>query len=155
MKACAMRRYRRVAALVMGAMLAVLVSPDIGEAQGEPQFVIIVHPSNTVVELKRGEVRDLFLRRRVVWSGSARVDPVDLAPKLPVRSQFSREVLALSTTAVTNYWMQEIFGGGKTPPPVMSTAAAAVAYVAVTPGAVAYVPRDTPLDRVRTVRIVP
>lgn len=118
-------------------------------------FVVIVHPSNPATELRRATIKDLFLKRRTEWTPAVAAEPIDLAPKLAARAQFSRDVLALSTTAVTNYWMQEIFGGGKTPPPVMSTAAAAVAFVAANPGAIAYVPAETPLDRVRVIRVIP
>ncbi|MCC6246078.1 MAG: hypothetical protein IT353_24810 [Gemmatimonadaceae bacterium] len=118
-------------------------------------FVVIVHPANPTTELKRAAIKDFFLKRRVDWTPTLAAEPIDLAPKLTARSLFSRDVLALSTTAVTNYWMQEIFEGGKTPPPVMSTAAAAVAFVAATPGAIAYVPADTPLDRVRVLKVIP
>ena len=126
-----------------------------GATSANVSFVVIVHPSNPTSELRRAAIKDLFLKRRTEWTPAVAAEPIDLAPKLAARAQFSREVLALSTTAVTNYWMQEIFGGGKTPPPVMSTAAAAVAFVAANPGAIAYVPAETPLDRVRVIKVIP
>jgi ABC-type phosphate transport system substrate-binding protein len=131
-------------------------SPGASAAAAAPNaFRVIVNPANPVTELRRAEVRDLFLKRRSHWTSSLPVAPVDLSPTMDVRSEFSREILELSTTAVTTYWMQEIFAGRAEPPRVMSTVSAVLAFVAANAGAIAYIPADTPMDGVRAVRIVP
>lgn len=118
-------------------------------------FRIIVNSANPVTELRRAEVRDFFLKRRSRWTPSLQAAPVDLSPTMDVRGVFSKEVLELSTTAVTTYWMQEIFAGRTEPPTVMSTVSAVLAFVVATPGAIAYIPADTPINGVRVVRIIP
>jgi ABC-type phosphate transport system substrate-binding protein len=128
-------------------------SPPVAAAPGA--FRIIVNATNPVTEMHRAEVRDLFLKRRGNWTPELLALPVDLSPKLDVRGAFSKEILELSTTAVTTYWMQEIFAGRTEPPSVMSSVSAVLAYVAATPGAIAYIPIDTPTSGVRVVRITP
>jgi len=138
---------------------ALVVTPAAGRdqlhAQRAAAYRIIVHPTNSVTQLRRAQIRDYFLKRRADWEPGLPAAPVDLTPKLAVRTLFSREILELSPTAVTSYWMQEIFAGSNTPPPVMSTVAAVLAYVASTPGAIGYVPGDTPTDGVRIVTVLP
>ena len=124
-------------------------------AQQAPAYRIIVHPANAVTQLRRAQIRDYFLKRRADWGPGLPAAPVDLSPRLAVRTLFSKEILELSPTAVTSYWMQEIFAGSKPPPPVMSTVAAVLAYVASTPGAIGYISGDTPTDGVRVVTVLP
>ena len=89
MMAGALRMMQRLLAPLLCVVAATAACPQWGIAQSEPQIVMIVHPSNAVMELKRADVRELFLRRRVEWNGGTRADPVDLAPKLPVRFQMT------------------------------------------------------------------
>ena len=141
--------------LVVAIELAAAGSPQVLAGQSAPGYKIIVHPSNPVTELQLSEIKDLFLKRRNEWGRSRPVFPVDLSPKVAVRTTFSDQVIGLSPRAVTNHWIQEIFAGTNTPPLVLSSVAAVVAYVAATPGAIGYVPADTPPDGVRVVKVIP
>lgn len=140
-------------ALVFGMPIMPRAVPPVAAAPGA--FLIIVNVTNPVTEMHRAEVRDLFLKRRGHWTPELLASPVDLSPKLDVRGAFSKEILELSTAAVTTYWMQEIFAGRTEPPSVMSTVSAVLAYVAATPGGIGYIPIDTPISGVRVVRIMP
>ncbi len=103
------------------------------------EFRVIVNASNPVRSLSREDVAAFFLRRRTSWPGGGAVAPVDLPAETSVRDTFSRQILHRSPSAVSAYWVQEIFAGRSEPPPVKSSDAAVVAYVSSTPGAIGYV----------------
>lgn len=121
----------------------------------QPAFIVVVHANNPVVQLRHAELSALFLRRQTTFPGGLAAVPVDLPPESSARVAFSRAVLGLSPRAVATYWLQEVFARRASPPPVRSTAAAARAFVASTPGGIAYLPPDTPLDGVRAIRVAP
>lgn len=150
-----MTTWRLALTLVLGLVMPSRPSDAPTVAAAPSAFRIIVNPANPVTELRRADVRDFFLKRRSRWTSSVPAAPVDLSPTISIRGTFSKEILGLSTTAVTTYWMQEIFAGRTEPPRVMSTVAAVLAFVATNPGAIAYIPADTPMDGVRAVRIIP
>ena len=132
-----------------------IAAPGSLAAQAARSYLVVVHPPNSVGELRRAEIKDYFLKRRSEWGPARPVMPVDLSPKLPARTAFSEEILGLSARAVTNYWIQEIFAGTKAPPVVLTTVAAMVAYVAAYPGAIGYIPSDAPAEGVKIVKVVP
>jgi ABC-type phosphate transport system substrate-binding protein len=125
------------------------------EARRSTGYLIIVHPSNPVTAMRRAEVADLFLKRRVNWSTGVSVAPVDLPSETAARQAFSREVLGKSPKAVATYWIQEIFANRATPPVVKSTPAGVVALVAETPGGIGYVPVDVATTGVNVLTVVP
>jgi hypothetical protein len=114
-------------------------------------YFIIVNQGNPVKELSREKVAAYFLKRLASWPNGATVVPVDLPPDSPARGEFSRKILLKSTSAVSAYWIQEIFAGRSEPPEVKNSEAAVISYVAATPGAIGYV---TTLPSVPTVRAI-
>lgn len=99
----------------------------------EPAYVIISH--GELRPLSRGELVDIFLLRS---RGGLPHRPVDLAMRSPVREAFSRDIHGRSPRAVSNTWAHRTFNGGQAGPPIMPEADA-LAFVASTKGAIAYV----------------
>jgi ABC-type phosphate transport system substrate-binding protein len=142
--------------LVLGVMGAAAFRGGAAQAAPPPPaYKIIVHPANPVTELTRADVAAYFLKRRFAWSTGLAVAPVDLPADTDVRRRFSQDILGRPPKAVASFWIQEIFAGRAVPPPVKSTPTAVVAYVTATPGAIGYVPADTPTTAVRVVRVTP
>jgi ABC-type phosphate transport system substrate-binding protein len=145
---------RRVALLLLGAALPFGPSAA-AQAAARSGYVIVVHASNPVAELSRQEVARFFLKRSGAWRTGLLVAPVDLPPESATRVAFSNAILGQSPKAVSTYWLQEIFARRAQPPPVRVTAAAVIAFVAANPGAIGYVPDDTPLNGVHSVTVTP
>jgi ABC-type phosphate transport system substrate-binding protein len=143
-----------VAVLLLGAALPVGRSAA-AQAGARSGYVIVVHASNPVAELSRQEVARFFLKRSGAWRTGLIAAPVDLPPESPTRIAFSSAILGQSPKAVSTYWLQEIFARRAQPPPVRATAAAVIAFVAANPGAIGYVPDDTPLNGVHGVTVTP
>lgn len=133
-------RRRRVFALLAAIPLWALASCRVAAARAsEPEFRLIVHPSNPAAALERSFVTDAFLKKVTRWGDGESIRPVDLRPDSPVRRRFSEAVLKRSVGAVRSYWQQRIFSGRDVPPPELDSDDAVVAYVARTPGGMGYV----------------
>jgi ABC-type phosphate transport system substrate-binding protein len=128
-----------VAALLMSAALGIASSP----AADEGSFVVIVAAGNSASSIKRQELARFFLKKTGRWSDGHGVIPVDQSAGSPVRSAFTRAVLAVEgmgqISAVQNFWLQQVYSGRSTPPTVKASDAEIVAFVAATPGAIGYV----------------
>jgi len=113
----------------------VMVSAPIG-AQGD-EYVVIVHPDVPADRLTTGELGRLFQRRTTQWADGSLVIPVEEAGV--VRSRFYRETMRMSVTEVGNFWVRQAMTSGVQPPRLLGSADLVIAYVAATPGAVAFV----------------
>jgi hypothetical protein len=100
---------------------------------------IIVHPQNPVQQLERRTVSDMFLKRVMHWPDGEQVLPVDLNPKLSLRSKFCDLVLNRPLTALRMHWQQVIFSGRGVPPPELDSEAAVIRYVLRYRGSIGYV----------------
>jgi ABC-type phosphate transport system substrate-binding protein len=118
-------------------------------------YDVIVHAGNPTDSLSRQQIAAYFLKRRAAWPAGHKVEPVDLPPESTTRKAFSNEVLGRSPSAISAYWIQEIFAGRSEPPPVKSTDQAVVLYVSSTPGAIGYVSRGLIHAGVHRISIVP
>ncbi|MBS2025006.1 MAG: substrate-binding domain-containing protein [Deltaproteobacteria bacterium] len=135
--------------------LCTVASALVGAAWADTRtdFVVIVHPANTVTSVERRFLADAFLKKITRWSDDVALRPVDLDPASPLRERFSEQVLSRSVSAVKSYWQQLIFSGRGIPPPELREEDAVVAYVLSHPGAIGYVSVKTNLQGARTVVI--
>ena len=142
-----------VAALLMSAALGVAGSP----AADEPSYVVIVATGNPVSSIKRQELARFFLKKTGRWSDGHGVIPVDQSAGSPVRSAFTRAVLAVEgmgqISAVQNFWLQQVYSGRSTPPTVKASDAEIVAFVASNPGAIGYVAAASAVGGVKVLTV--
>lgn len=94
----------------------------------------------------------MFTTRKQAWSGGKRIVPFNFPPKHEVRESFDRVVLEMDPDAVARYWIDRRIRGGNPPPKQVANARLIVRLVEKLDGAIAYVPRDTPLGATRVVR---
>jgi ABC-type phosphate transport system substrate-binding protein len=110
------------------------------EAAPAGGYKIIVHPDNPVTTVDHDFLRDAYLKKATEWNRGETIRPVDLAPKFPVRDEFTQGVLRKTPSQLKNYWNQQIFSGKGVPPPEADSPRAVIAYVLANPGAVGYIP---------------
>jgi ABC-type phosphate transport system substrate-binding protein len=136
--------------LALVALLSATVSAT-AQAQG---VTVIVNSSNTVSQLSKAQLSDLFLRNVSKWANNQAVVPVDQSRSNKVRETFSQEVHGRSASTIDTYWQTQIFSGKNVPPVVKATDADVVAFVASTPNAIGYVSSGSPLNAtVKAVRV--
>lgn len=125
-----------VAAAPLVAALASAAEQDAPEV-----IAIVVGIHSTVGDVTPDVLREVYLRRRRVWSDGSRVIAVNLPADSPVRRAFSKRVLGRLPGDLGSYWNRRYFEGIQ-PPLVLRSAGAVCAYLAVEPGAIGYVPAD-------------
>ena len=133
--------------------IVLVVCLSAATAAQDARFTVIVHPKNPITSIDRELLRNVFLKKRVAWSGGETIRPIDLAPKFAVREQFVRSVLKKTPAQLKTYWNQQIFSGKGVPPPEASSPAEVVSYVIAHPGAIGYVPADVDLREAKVVEV--
>ena len=139
--------------IVAVALVALVLSIASASDAGDTRFKIIVHPDNRVETLSRDFLRNAYLKKSTEWSHGGTIRPIDLTSKLPVRDQFTHEVIRKSPAQLKTYWNQQIFSGKGVPPPEAESVGAAISYVLANPGAVGYLPADADPGKAKVVRI--
>lgn len=101
-------------------------------------MVVIANSSVPAAELS--DVRKVYLGKKT------RINDVAVVPVLNQDSSLTQEfldrVVGQSNNAFQAYWLEKVFTGQATKPKEMSGDAAIKAYVATTPGAIAYINRS-------------
>lgn len=105
----------------------------------EETWVVIVHPSNPSRSFSRSDLERIWRRRTAFWPDGQPVLPLNLPGGTPLRRSFQADVLRADDEELALWWNRAYFQG-MSPPVVLHTGAAVKAYVAVTPGAIGYIP---------------
>jgi hypothetical protein len=108
----------------------------LGMASSWAGVVVVGHPS--VRKLDAETVQRIYTGK-VIEVGGVTVLPVHLPVATPQRQRFMAEVLQQTEDNYQAYWTVRRYVGKGTPPPELRSLAEALAHVAHTPGAVAYV----------------
>jgi ABC-type phosphate transport system substrate-binding protein len=123
--------------VVWGALTCVLLLAAAPLGAQADDYVVIVHPDVPVDRLTAAELGRLFQRRTTQWSDGTQVMPVEEVG--PLRARFYRDTMRMSVAEVGNYWVRQAMTAGVQPPRLLGSADLVIAYVAATPGAVAFV----------------
>lgn len=110
---------------------------------GSQTFKILVNKANPVSELKRVEVSNYLLKKKISWPHEQTVQPVDLSSRSEIRAAMSQTIHQRSVASIKNYWQRQIFAGHNTPPPEMDEDDKVIAHIAKYPGAIGYVATGT------------
>src|SRR3954466_401384 len=122
-------------------------------AHAEPVYRVIVNPENPITSISRSTLSKILLKSQTSWGNGNRIMAVDLRVSSRVRDALSRAVHGRSSTAIKNWWNQQIFAGKGVPPPELASDAKVVAYVLTNPGAIGYVAADANVGDAKTVSL--
>jgi ABC-type phosphate transport system substrate-binding protein len=120
-------------------LLAGLLLVSGGRDAQAQEFQVVVNAANPTASMPKGEVAEVFLKRKARWSNGVAITPVDQAKNSPLRDAFSRGVHGKPATAIVSFWQQQIFSGKDVPPAERTSDSAVIEFVRDNPGAVGYV----------------
>lgn len=124
-------------------------------AAQETEYRLIVNAANPVAQMKREQVRALFMTRGAKWAHGPAGSAVDQSMTSQVRKAFSQEVLGQPPEGVQNYWRKRMVDTREFPPAVKASDAEVIASVGKDPGGIGYVSAAAELPAsVRAVKIV-
>lgn len=135
--------------LIAAATVAFLLIPVLSVAG---DVVIIGHPTVPVSTLTKYEISNIFLGKKSVWSDSTKIS-FGIQKKNAVHKKFCKEYLNKSPSLFANYWKRKLYSGKGLSPHILDGDQAMIKFVAETTGAVGYVSKNTPLDKVKTISV--
>jgi len=126
-----MTPFRSVAALLL------VMSAAAARPQRAP-LAVVVHPDNPVSDLTLQELRRLFLGQTILFQSRARVALAEFEGE---RVRFYRVALGIGEDRVKRQWISQVFAGSPaTPPETFAYASEVRQFVALRPGAIAFLP---------------
>ncbi len=108
----------------------------------ESQILAVVVSSNTEVAstkaISANELKLIYWRKKLYWSGGVRMHPVNLNAENTIRQMFSKAALGSLPITQTDYW-NGLYYHGVSPPHSVQSEEAVLRYVAETKGSIGYV----------------
>lgn len=133
-------------------LLAIATAFMVASLEAQEGYKVIVNPANPATRLSRAQISRFFLGN-ATWDDGQPVTAVDLAPTSPVRETFSRDVLAMSPSAVVARWRSVSTAERSDMPPAVASDREVLAYVRLKPGAIGYVSAATDVQGVKVVSV--
>ena len=134
--------------LPMFLLLTLFMAVGPAAADEDPPVMLIVHSDVPDNECSEKSAERIYLGKKTRWQGGATIVPVMLREG-DVHEEFVEGILDRSVAKFEIYWKQAVFTGKGIPPKAFDSERELMDYVSVTPGAVGYVKRGTPLRGVK------
>ena len=131
------------------ALLALEWLRPVAASQLPLRLLVIVHPGVKEKSLDVDELRAVFLRKRLQWSGGPHIVPINQPPGSVARNAFDAVILGFTPQQVARYWIDARIRSGTLPPQSVPGEATVVQVVRALPGAIAYVSADQATHGVR------
>lgn len=106
-------------------------------ARADSRVAVIAAAGTPMPTIGADDLAALF-RRKKLFLGGQKAEPINLPAQHPLRRHFSQQVLHRTPEELEDYW-REMYFNGVNPPFVLASEEAVIRFVAGTPGAVGYV----------------
>lgn len=123
-----------------------------GVTAARAQMIVIANSSVKTSEVSADELKDVFNGDKSSLKDGSKVTPVTLKGG-PAHEAFLKECVGKSDAAFRSSWRSLVFSGQGSMPKTVDSDAAMVDYVASTPGAIGYIGKESPHDRVKVLTI--
>ena len=133
-------------------ILVILLACTVGYSQSN-NFKVIVNDANSISEISKDQLSDIFLKKTSKWNDNKKIVPVNLNAESNTRQSFAKSVHNKSVNAVKAYWQKKIFTGKGVPPVEKRSDAEVIAFVKDNPGAVGYVSSNAAVSAVKVVKV--
>ena len=111
-------------------------------------LALVTHPSSNLNNLSLETIKLVYLRKLMLASDGNRWIPLNLPSTHELRRAFSISLFKKLPEEQESYWNEQYFQG-LTPPQVFASEEAILRFVAITPGAIGYVKKQSVDERVK------
>lgn len=139
---------RRLISFWLAALLCAVSLPS--RSDEEETLAVIVSTAQAGRISGLADLALVYRRKRLLWEGGERIQPVNLPAEHGLRRAFSQRVLNASPKGLAQYWSTMYFHG-VSPPHVLASEEAVLRFVAETSGAIGYVSACKVDQRVKAV----
>ncbi|MCF6336736.1 MAG: phosphate ABC transporter substrate-binding protein [Gammaproteobacteria bacterium] len=104
--------------------------------------VVVVHPSNPLMEISVDDVKKIYLGKKKFFPDGEKVIPGDQPKGTQSRKFFYGGIIGKSERKLKSYWSRLIFTGKGTPPKIIGFDRVVKEWVASQPKAMGYIMRS-------------
>lgn len=141
--------------LVLAVFFLVVLPSVPGNSEEAPLGIalrVIVNQGVSVTSIPKGQVREIFLGRKVLWDNGEQIVVATLKDN-EVHQSFVLQYVGKTPSQFTRWWRRRLFTGGGLPPLTFNTEKSLAQYVADTKGAIGYVSKMPGKEDVKEVEI--
>jgi hypothetical protein len=121
-------------------------------AASAQDVVLVANKSVQISEIRNADVRAIFSGEKTRFADGSHAVPVTLKGG-PAHEVFLRNHLGEGPDEFRAQWRKAVFTGQGTMPKAFDSESALIEYVAATPGALGYVSRISPEDKVKSLPV--
>jgi hypothetical protein len=118
----------------------------------QAQMIVIVNNSVKATGASKDEIASVFTGDKSSLGDGSKVTPVTLKGGA-ANDAFLKEYVGKSDAAFRTAWRSMVFTGQGSMPKSLDSETAMVDYVAATPGAIGYISKETPHDKVKVLAL--
>lgn len=138
--------------LLLAAVLGgILAFQPAAVSQPPLKLAVVMNSALSETQLSIDDLRAIFLRRKLVWSGGQHIVPINQPNNSPVRVAFDRAVLGFTPEQVARFWIDTRIRSGMQAPRTVAGDALIANVVKLLPGCISYVAADQVSGAVRVV----
>ena len=130
---------------------ALLISISLTSTAFAASIAVIVHPSNSLNDASKDEVKRLFLSKTDAIKGK-KLKPVAQNNGQSIRIVFDEDILGKSPSKVKAYWARLVFTASGMPPPELDSNTAIIKWVSNNPDAIGYIEEGAANDSIKVLK---
>jgi ABC-type phosphate transport system substrate-binding protein len=137
--------------LLLAAICGICGYQPSASSQAPIKLAVITNIGLSEKQLGIDDLRAIFLRKRLVWSGGQHIVPINQPTGSAVRRAFDRAVLGFNADQVARFWIDARIRIGTQAPRSIAGDAMILNVVKLLSGCIGYVPADQASAEVRVV----
>jgi hypothetical protein len=144
---------RRVQGLLLSFIFLVAMA-QVTPVFADETLAVITQRASPIESLSMEELKRVYLRKSLLNDLGDRWIPLNLPVDHQLRQSFSLALFKTSPEEQDQYWNEQYFQGIP-PPEVLASEEAVIRFVAITPGAIGYIDKQSLDDRVKVLALLP
>lgn len=114
-------------------------------------IVVVVSKANSINELSKREVIDIYMGRYITFPDGKNAKPLDLASQSQLKNDFYLRLVDQNERKINAYWARVLFSGRAKPPESVESIEEVFSYLKKSESAIAYIPETEVTDTVKVV----
>jgi len=141
-----------LASIALAALISLVVTEHaLAQSPVDDQVVVIVSSINSIEQLSREQLEDIFLGQTQSFPNGSQVVPVDQAEGSNARRQFYEVVLGRTAAQVRSHWAKLTFTGRGRPPRSVSSTDEILALISQDARILSYIEKNKLSNHVKVV----
>lgn len=125
--------------IALTVLLSLSICLSVASTTALAQIVVIVNPANPYSDISKKELSKIFKQKRKTWKNKGVIHVVQLPKEHPLREEFSKKVLKMSSEALEKYYFKKALSGKGQPPKILSSPSEVKSYVSGNENAIGYI----------------